>query len=114
MRDCDSFVSEQAAIYERRRDVLNSIGRDVEKPKASIFVWTRIPDRFREMGAMEFSIRLMEEAEVAVSPGVGFGGEGEGWLRIALVENENRVRQAIRKIRKMSWNGKDNGKTAGA
>jgi len=116
LRDCDSFISEQAAIYERRRDVLcdglNSMGWTVEKPRASMFVWSRIPDHFREMGSMEFSIKLMEEAEVAVSPGVGFGEEGEGWLRIALVENENRIRQAIRQIRRMSWNGKENGRIA--
>ena len=69
-----------------------------------------LPDRFREMDSMEFSINLMEEAEVAVSPGVDFGEEGEGWLRIAIVENENRIRQ----IKRMSWNGRENGKITAA
>ncbi len=118
LRDCDSFISEQAAIYEKRRNILcdglNSAGWDVEKPKASMFVWTQIPDRFREMGSMEYSIKLMEEAEVAVSPGVGFGEEGEGYLRIALVENENRIRQAIRQIKRMSLNGIEEGKITAA
>ena len=75
-----------------------------------MFMWSRIPERFREMGSMEFSIKLMEEAEVAVSPGVGFGEEGEGWLRIALVENENRLKQVIGQIKRMLWNGRENGK----
>ena len=115
LRDCDDFIAEQAAVYEKRRDVLcdglNSIGWDVEKPKASMFVWTRIPEPFRGMGSMDFSIKLMEEAEVAVSPGIGFGPEGEGFLRIALVENENRIRQAVRQIKKMSTD-RGNGKVA--
>ncbi len=117
LRDCDGFIPEQAAVYERRRDVLcdglNAIGWDVEKPKASMFIWTRVPEAFRDMGSMEFSVKLMEEAEVAVSPGIGFGPEGEGWLRIALVENENRIRQAVRQIRRMSLSGsRGNGKVA--
>jgi alanine-synthesizing transaminase len=66
-----------------------------------MFVWTKIPEMYRHLGSMEFSIRMMEEAEVAVSPGIAFGEEGEGYLRIALVENENRIRQAIRQIKKM-------------
>ena len=115
LRDCDDFIAEQAAVYEKRRDVLcdglNSIGWDVEKPRASMFVWTRIPEPFRCMGSMDFSIKLMEEAEVAVSPGIGFGPEGEGFLRIALVENENRIRQAVRQIKKMSTD-RGNGKVA--
>jgi len=105
LRDCDKAIREQAAIYEKRRDVLvdglNSIGWNVEKPRASMFVWTQIPEGYRHLGSMEFSIRMMEEAEVAVSPGIAFGDEGEGYLRIALVENENRIRQAIRQIKKM-------------
>lgn len=105
LRNCDNAIREQAKVYERRRDVLvdglNSIGWKVERPRASMFVWTRIPEMYRHLGSMEFSIRMMEEAEVAVSPGIAFGEEGEGYLRIALVENENRIRQAIRQIRKM-------------
>lgn len=79
-----------------------------------MFMWTRISDRFREMGSMECSSILMEEAEEAVFPVLGFGEEGEGWLQIALVENENRIKQAIRQIRKISRNGRDNGKFAAA
>jgi alanine-synthesizing transaminase len=67
-----------------------------------MFVWARIPEPFRDMGSLEFSIKLLEEAEVAVAPGIGFGPEGEGYLRIALVENENRLRQAVRQIKRMS------------
>lgn len=115
LRDCEDFTEKQASIYEKRRDVLceglNSIGWNVEKPRASMFVWTQIPDQFREMGSLDFSIKLMDEAEVAVSPGIGFGKEGEGYLRIALVENENRIRQAIRQIKKM-LNGKNGKKVA--
>jgi alanine-synthesizing transaminase len=66
-----------------------------------MFVWTRIPEPFRPMGSMEFSIRLVEEAEVVVSPGIGFGAEGEGHLRIALVENEHRIRQALRQMKRL-------------
>jgi alanine-synthesizing transaminase len=105
LRDCDEAIRKQALVYEKRRDVLvdglNSIGWNVEKPRASMFVWTKIPEMYRHLGSMEFSIRMMEEAEVAVSPGIAFGEEGEGYLRIALVENENRIRQAIRQIKKM-------------
>lgn len=105
LRDCGDFIGEQAKIYEGRRDVLcdglNAMGWSVEKPKASMFVWTRIPEPFRPMGSMEFSIRLVEEAEVVVSPGIGFGAEGEGHLRIALVENEHRIRQALRQMKRL-------------
>jgi alanine-synthesizing transaminase len=65
-----------------------------------MFVWTKIPEPAARMGSMEFSLRLMEEANVAVSPGIGFGEEGEGYLRLALVENEHRIRQAIRQMAK--------------
>lgn len=109
LRDCDDFILKQAAIYERRRNVLcdglNGIGWNVVKPKASMFVWAPIPENYKEMGSMEFSLKLMEEAEVAVSPGIGFGEAGEGYLRIAVVENENRIRQAIRQIRRILSNG---------
>jgi len=105
LRDCDDFIGEQAAIYESRRDCLcdglSAIGWSVEKPKASMFVWAEIPEPYRAMGSMDYSIRLIEEANVVVAPGIGFGPEGEGWLRIALVENEERIRQAVRQIRRM-------------
>ncbi|MDO9529984.1 MAG: aminotransferase class I/II-fold pyridoxal phosphate-dependent enzyme [Syntrophales bacterium] len=113
LRDCEDFIDTQVSIYEGRRDVLcdglNNIGWNVEKPKASMFVWTQIPEQFKEMGSLNFAIKLMEEAEVAVSPGIGFGKEGEGYLRVALVENENRIRQAIKQIKRV-LNGKNNKK----
>jgi alanine-synthesizing transaminase len=116
LRDCDNFIGEQALIYERRRDVLceglNGIGWEVEKPKASMFVWARIPEPYRAMGSMDYSIKLMEEAKVVVSPGIGFGSEGEGYLRIALVENEDRIHQAVRQIRRMQ-SGRKNGSHQG-
>jgi len=106
LRDCGDFIEKQAKIYEKRRDVLcdglTALGWDVEKPKASMFVWTRIPQPFRGMGSLDFSMRLIEEAEVVVSPGIGFGPEGEGYLRIALVENEHRIRQALRQMKRMT------------
>jgi len=111
IRDCEEYIKNQVSLYEKRRDVLceglNSIGWNIKKPRASMFVWAQIPDQFRAMGSLEFSVKLMEQAEVAVSPGIGFGNEGEGYLRMALVENENRIRQAIRQIKKMS-NGRSN------
>jgi len=118
LRHCDKEIVRQAAIYQNRRDVLceglNSIGWNVEKPKASMFVWAPIPEPFRALGSMEFSVRLMEEAEVAVSPGIAFGPEGDGFLRIALVENENRIRQAVRQIKRLSSNGAERKQAAGA
>ncbi len=100
-QDC---VREAAAVYQARRDVLceglNRIGWPVKKPKASMFVWAPIPEPYRHMGSMDFSLMLMEEAEVAVAPGIGFGDLGDDYVRIALVENEHRLRQAIRNIRR--------------
>ena len=96
-------VTEIAETYRRRRDVLISglgrLGWAIEKPRATMFVWAPIPDAFRGMGSLEFSKLLLAEAKVAVSPGVGFGECGEGFIRIALVENEHRIRQAVRGIR---------------
>ena len=99
-QDC---VSEITATYKRRRDVLvdglNRAGWPVEKPKATMFVWAPIPEPFRAMGSLEFSKFLLAEAKVAVSPGVGFGADGDGFVRFALIENEHRTRQALRGIR---------------
>ena len=99
--DC---IREMREIYTRRRDVMvESFGRagwDVPPPGASMFAWSPIPQPFREMGSVEFSKLLVEKAEVAVSPGTGFGERGEGYVRIALVENEQRIRQAARNIRR--------------
>jgi alanine-synthesizing transaminase len=103
LRLCDELVDRQAAEYQRRRDVLvdglRRIGWEVEKPKASMFVWARYPQEWRDrLGSIDFALKLLEEAEVAVSPGRGFGDAGEGYLRLALVENEHRLRQAVRQI----------------
>jgi alanine-synthesizing transaminase len=99
-QDC---VSEITATYKRRRDVLveglNRAGWPVEKPKATMFVWAPIPEPFRAMGSLEFAKFLLAEAKVAVSPGIGFGADGDGFVRFALIENEHRTRQALRGIR---------------
>ncbi len=106
LRDCDAEVVEQARIYQRRRDVLckglRRLGWPVTEPRAGMFVWAKIPEPFDRMGSMAFAVRLMDEANVAVSPGIGFGEEGEGYLRLALVENEHRLRQALRQIGKVT------------
>jgi len=99
-QDC---VREIAECYRTRRDTLiDGLGRagwNIEKPKATMFVWARIPEPFQRMGSLEFSKRLLKEAKVAVSPGIGFGEYGEGFVRFALVENEHRIQQAVRGIR---------------
>ncbi len=98
-------VKEICEMYRKRRDVLckglNSLGWFVEKPRASMFVWAPIPEPYRHLGSLEFSKRLLDEAKVAVSPGVGFGQYGDDHVRFALIENEHRTRQAIRGIREM-------------
>jgi len=99
-QDC---VDEIRAMYQSRRDVLidgmHHMGWNAEKPKGSMFVWAEIPDEFKAMGSLEFSKRLLVEAGVAVAPGVGFGEYGDSHVRIALIENEHRTRQALRGIR---------------
>ena len=101
-QDC---VDEIRETYRRRRDVLceglRSFGWEVEKPKGTMFVWAPIPEPYRAMGSLEFSKKLLAEAKVAVSPGVGFGEHGEGYVRFSLIENEHRTRQAIRGMRAM-------------
>ena len=100
-QDC---VREACNIYQSRRDTLVSglarAGWQVESPKASMFVWAQIPEHLRHMGSLEFSKHLLKEAKVAVSPGIGFGEYGDDYVRIALVENEHRIRQAVAGIRK--------------
>ena len=100
----DDCIKEMREIYTKRRDVLidsfSRAGWEVPVPKASMFAWSPIPEPFRELGSVEFSKLLVEKAEVAVSPGTGFGERGEGFVRIALVENEQRIRQAARNIRR--------------
>ena len=98
-------VAEITAMYKDRRDVLcdglNAIGWEVEKPKATMFVWIKIPEQYREMGSLEFSKKLLNEAKVAVAPGIGFGEYGDEFVRFGLIENEHRTRQALRGIRDM-------------
>src|SRR5438128_1263194 len=100
----DDCIEEMRATYKRRRDALvESFGRagwTIPPPKASMFAWAPIPEPFRPIGSLEFSKLLVEKAEVAVSPGIAFGEHGEGYVRIALVENEQRIRQAARNIRR--------------
>jgi len=100
-----SCVAEINATYMSRRDVLcaglNSAGWPVVPPKATMFVWAQLPQFYRELGSLEFSKKLLEQAQVAVSPGIGFGEYGEGFVRFGLIENEHRTRQAIRNIRRM-------------
>ncbi|HOJ50081.1 MAG TPA: aminotransferase class I/II-fold pyridoxal phosphate-dependent enzyme [Spirochaetota bacterium] len=100
----DKAPDEYARIYQDRRDTLveglNKIGWEIQKPKATMFLWAKIPENFIKAGSLAFSKFLLEEAEVCVSPGISFGEEGEGYLRIALVENEKRIKQAIRQIKK--------------
>jgi alanine-synthesizing transaminase len=96
-------VSEIVTMYKKRRDVLvdglNKAGWPVEKPKATMFVWAPIPEPFRTMGSLDFAKFLLAEAKVAVSPGIGFGADGDGFVRFALIENEHRTRQALRGIK---------------
>lgn len=104
MRDCDDNIAEQVAVYQRRRDVLcdglSKMGWEVEVPKAGMFLWVRIPEPYIRMGSIRFSVEMMERANVAVAPGAGFGVEGDGYLRLALVENENRITQALKQMRR--------------
>ena len=101
-QDC---VAEIAARYQRRRDVLckglHEAGWKVDVPKASMYVWARIPEPYREAGSLEFTKKLLAEAKVSVSPGIGFGEFGDGHVRFALIENENRIRQAVRGVKDM-------------
>lgn len=104
-----SCVEEIRLLYQKRRDVLcqglNELGWPVEPPKATMFVWAPLPEAYRDMGSLEFSKKLLVEAKVAVSPGVGFGEYGEGFVRFGLIENEQRIRQALRNIKKMMREG---------
>ena len=98
-------VHEIRDMYQARRDVLceglNALGWPVEKPKATMFVWAKIPEQYREMGSLEFAKKLIRDANVAVSPGIGFGQYGDDHVRFALIENEHRTRQALRNIKRL-------------
>lgn len=97
------YVKEIVSTYQKRRDQLvnglNRAGWELDKPKATMFVWAQIPERFRKMGSLEFSKLLLDKAKVAVAPGIGFGEHGDDYVRFALVENEHRINQAVRGIR---------------
>jgi len=103
LRDCEDEIAKIRGNYQRRRDVLveGLVAGDwnVEPPKATMFLWAPLPEKFRAMGSLEFTKLLLKEALVAVSPGIGFGPMGEGFVRFSLIENEHRTRQALRSIR---------------
>jgi len=98
-------VQEICETYRKRRDVLvkglNQLNWQVSMPKATMFVWASIPERYKALGSLEFSKKLLTEAKVAVSPGVGFGEHGDEHVRFSLIENEERTRQALRGIKQM-------------
>ena len=102
-------VEANRRLYKARRDCLvecfGRAGWEIPPPEASMFAWAPVPEQFRAAGSMEFAKRLLAEAGVAVAPGVGFGEEGEGYVRIALVENEQRIRQAARGVKKLLKGG---------
>ncbi len=100
----DDCIKEMRATYKRRRDVMiesfGAAGWNIERPSASMFAWTPVPEKFRHLGSLEFSKLLIEKADVAVAPGIGFGEHGDGYVRLALVENEQRIRQAARGVKR--------------
>ena len=110
------IVEANRQLYHKRRDVLvESFGRagwDIPSPPASMFAWAPLPPRFAHLGSLEFSKLLLERARVAVSPGIGFGEHGEGYVRIALVENTHRLRQATRNIRAFLHQGSNRAEPA--
>lgn len=103
LRDCDDYVPQIAEVYRKRRDVLikglASAGWEVPSPKGTMFVWAKLPPAYAKMGSLEFAKQLIKRAGVAVSPGNGFGERGEGYIRFALVENDQRIAQALRGIK---------------
>jgi alanine-synthesizing transaminase len=105
LREAQEYPAEVCAIYKSRRDTLiaglGRAGWDVEPPRGTMFVWAPIPEPFRELGSLEFALRLARDANVAVSPGIGFGDGGDGHVRFALVENEQRIGQATRGVRRL-------------
>ncbi len=110
LNECDEEVKKIVEIYRSRRDTLVDglarAGWKIEKPRGTMFVWAKIPDEFQKMGSLEFAKMLLREGKVAVSPGIGFGDFGEGYVRFALVENEHRISQAVRGIRRALNNKK--------
>jgi alanine-synthesizing transaminase len=110
LNEGDADVVDITEKYRKRRDALCEglyrIGWEVEKPKATMFVWAKIPEAFESMGSIEFSKFLLQEAKVATSPGIGFGEYGEGYIRFALIENEHRIKQAVKGIRSLLYSAK--------
>ncbi|QTE28923.1 aminotransferase class I/II-fold pyridoxal phosphate-dependent enzyme [Pengzhenrongella sicca] len=104
LQEAGQYPSEIRAVYESRRnalaDGLDRIGWDIHRPRGTMFAWARIPEVYRDMGSIEFATHLVRECDVAVSPGVGFGPGGDEYVRFALIENEQRIAQAVRGIRK--------------
>ena len=100
-----SVIDDIRNIYKDRRDILidsfSNAGWEIPPPKATMFAWSPIPDKFKKLTSLEFSKLLLEEADIAVSPGLGFGEYGEGFIRLSMVENEQRVRQAARNLKKI-------------
>ena len=105
LRHGEEHVAEQVKIYQRRRDLvcsqLHQAGWEFESPRGGMFIWVKIPEPYAQMGSYEFAMELMDKANLVASPGIGFGEEGEGYLRMALVENEQRLRQAMRNLRSL-------------
>jgi alanine-synthesizing transaminase len=108
LKEYKDLPKEIAKTYEKRRDVLiesfANAGWEIEKPKATMFVWAKIPEVARHLGSLEFSKRLLTEAHIAVSPGIGFGAYGDDYVRIALIENEKRIRQAAKNVKQFLRN----------
>ena len=104
MNEAPDYPKVVNEIYQSRRDALCDglarIGWEVERPKGTMFVWAKIPEQYAEMGSLEFSKFLVSEAKVATAPGVGFGPGGDGFVRFALIENEQRITQAVRTLRR--------------
>jgi alanine-synthesizing transaminase len=104
LNEHDAYIDEVVDEYKRRRDTLveglNRCGWEIQMPHATMFVWARIPERFQYMGSLDFALDLLDKAAVAVSPGIGFGPSGDEHVRFALVENEHRITQAVRNIRR--------------
>lgn len=105
LNEGDGYIQEVSSTYQERRNALisglNNVGWEIEAPQGTMFVWAEIPEPYREMGSLDFAIHLLKEAKVAVSPGIGFGPSGEGYVRFALVENTHRIRQAVRGIKQL-------------
>jgi alanine-synthesizing transaminase len=104
MNEAPDYPTEVNAVYESRRDALvdglSRIGWEVERPRGTMFVWAPIPEAYRELGSIEFAKLIVNDCDVAVSPGVGFGPGGDGFVRFALIENEQRIVQAVRQLKR--------------